>query len=349
MVLAQMVGKKRPFVRGLLLTVFTVGIYGIYWLFKAHDEVYKQFELQREGREEGVQWLVLGRHVLFPLQLLYCWMFVGNVEYVRRRLNLPAGITPGAFIALLIGGYVALFAGYVYLATSVTMDEDATPEEVAGAFAPAFGGFLLMAGLAAAIQGIGYYRLQSGINSVWDAYQDRMRTLAAAPGGLPVPGAAPALVPGAPVMPEGTPQFTYWGDLRPPQGASGPILSATHVRARAESVARDNPGLVLPPGFEEHLSRGEAGDVAALTAAAGLLDGVDRLLGERARLAAELEELERRQGRLAGRLANGEVDNAAYATARAELDRERARVQARLAEAEARLYAPSQPGGPPPS
>ncbi|HWH08082.1 MAG TPA: hypothetical protein VNX21_02715, partial [Candidatus Thermoplasmatota archaeon] len=49
---------------------------------------------------------------------------------------------------------------------------------------------------------------------------------------------------------------------------------------------------------------------------------------------------ERKQGRLAGRLANGEVDAAAYSAARAELDRERARAETRLAEVEARLFTP---------
>lgn len=339
MVLLEMVGKKRSFGRGVLLTILTFGLYGPYWLYKAHDELYKQFELQREGRDEGVVWLILGL-LLFPFQFVYMWMFVGNVDYLRRRLELPAGVSPGLFLGLQIAAYVAMIAGYLQFALALTAD--ATEQEIADVFAQRGPGLLLGLLTGVVLVAVAYYRLQTDVNDVWTAYEQRIQNLRATGSAMP-PGSAPTLAP----------QFTYWGDLRPSQPQQGAApgsgmpfamrLSAPHVRARADALLRDNPGLASPPGLEDALQRAEAGDDAELTRAARMLDETDALLAERARLHDELADAERKQGRLAGRLANGEVDNAAYAAARAELDRERARVQARLAEVEARLY------GPPPS
>lgn len=327
MVLTQMVGKKRPFLRGLLLTIFTFGIYGIYWMYKAHDELYKQFELQKEGRDEGILWLILGL-VLFPLQFVYSWIFAGNVEYLRQRLDLPRRVTAGRFVGLQLGGYLVFFVGYVPLLIGMlAVGETATEEEVFAAMGAGFALFAVAAVAATGLLMFAYYQLQAGINEIWDAYASRMQTLT-----QPAPTASSAVTatPGA---------YTYWGDLKP----AAPALSAPHVRARADALARDASGVALPRELPDLLARGEAGDQAALAAAAALLDGVDRSIRERARLSAEMDEIERKQGRLAGRLANGEVDNAAYQAARDELDRERSRLRAKLAELDERARSPSGP------
>lgn len=322
MVLTQVVGKKRSFGRGLLLTILTFGIYGVYWLYKAHDELFKQFELQRESRDEGVVWLILGL-VLFPFQFVYTWIFSGNVEYLRQRLELPRTVSSGKFVGLQLAAYGTLFVGYIPLLISFSgLSPDATEPDITAAMMGGIGLFIALALVALGILLYAYWLLQSSINDIWDAYERRMHALAQ-------PAAAGAAATGA--------SFTYWGDLQP----RAPTLSAPHVRARAEALARDHPDAGLPPELPDLLQRGDAGDEAALSAAAALLDGADRIVQERAKLHRDLAEMEAKQGRLAGRLANGEIDNAAYQSARGELERERGRIEARLAELRAKAPPPS--------
>lgn len=204
-VLARRVGKPRSFGRGLALTVFTVGLYALYWNYKAHDEVYRQFELDDEGRDEGVLWYVLGV-VLFAPLFVYMWVFAANVAHVRARMGLPRGATPRAFVTTTALGFVAYFAGAIWLtAALLALPADATDEQIAEAAGPRMPAFLLGALAFVVLVPAAYLRLQRDLNGLWAAYDRRAAELTAPP--IPPPAsAAPAA--GAP---------TYFADLaRPP-------------------------------------------------------------------------------------------------------------------------------------
>jgi len=155
MVKTAKVGKARPFWRGLLLTIVTFGLYGIYWNFKAHHEVYQQFDLEAEGRDQGIVLFILGiviPFVGFVLYLIYQWKFVENVNFVRARMGLGEGPSPLEFILWNTLGLL----------------------------------LFIVVGPA-----IGYYRLQSGINDVWALYDRRIAEMRAPP--VPAAMAAPVV------------------------------------------------------------------------------------------------------------------------------------------------------------
>lgn len=140
------VGKQRGFWRGLLLTVVTLGIYGIYWNYQAHKELHRQFEMGAEGRSDAVLWLIFG--VIFGLPMLvYHWKFVNNVNHARWKLGMKPGITPLAFL----------------LWTTV--------------------GVLLLVVVGPAI---GYYQLQNSVNEVWDQVDRQTTLAPSAPTPAPV-------------------------------------------------------------------------------------------------------------------------------------------------------------------
>lgn len=207
MVLDQQVGRKRSFLRGLLLSIATAGIYSLYWNYKAHNELYRQFELHREHREEGVVWYILGL-VLPPLLLAYAWTMVGNVRYVRQRLGLPAGMKPATFVLLVTLGLGLYVGGSVY---NYLVNPDLVSGEVPEALEQRH-----VVGYVVAFLGVGalvlvpiaYRMLQREINDVWDAYGSRMRELTTAP-------AAPA--PRAATAPGEAPARRYYADLPPPE------------------------------------------------------------------------------------------------------------------------------------
>lgn len=163
----ETLGKKRPFWRGLLLTAVTFGVYGVYWKYQALQEVHEQFELADEGRDDGVVWLVMG--IVVPvLMLVYYWKAVGNVAYVRRRLGVDEGIGPVAFVGLHVASRLILIVGLLSAVVAGVANE-----------AP----FVLVAALAAvavvsySVLAYAYYRLQTEINEVWDAFEDRRQEL----------------------------------------------------------------------------------------------------------------------------------------------------------------------------
>lgn len=216
-------GKKRVFARGLLLTIVTLGVYAIYWWYKAPHEVYRQFELEDEGKDEGIVWLVLGI-VLNFLLVVYFWKALGNIRYVRARMGLRPGITAGAFIALVVAPLIVInvltIALQLYM-TTVNPDaatlEDYTAEQseiIAGLFTAIF--LIALVWLVTAM--VAFYRLQREINQVWDAWAERMRQLTApppAPPESPLPPAAGPLSP-PPAQPGGLPPFPGLpGDERP--------------------------------------------------------------------------------------------------------------------------------------
>lgn len=177
MVLASAVGKKRPFWRGFALTAATVGVYSLYWNYKAHSEVFRQFELEREGRDEGVAWYILGL-VFLPLQFVYFWILAANVAYVRHRLALAPGIRPGVFVALVGAGLGAYFVGaFVLFSTSGVLPSDAPTQETGIPRGPGLAAFVAGTAVAFLALPIAYGRLQRDINGVWDAYAARMREI----------------------------------------------------------------------------------------------------------------------------------------------------------------------------
>lgn len=203
MVRATKLGKERPWVRGFVLTVITFGIYGIYWLYKAHDEVFKQFEMDNEGRDEGIVWLILGL-VFSPLIYVYQWMFVSNVNWVEHRLGLKARITPGQFIMLVIVPSLVVAAGSIVLFTS-EMDPDTgmptevgEPQAMVGAAIIGLGAVLTLLLVVTA-----YAKLQNSINDVWAAYDARMAQLKQSEPGTPGSDVEAAAKPAAPAWAAG--------------------------------------------------------------------------------------------------------------------------------------------------
>jgi hypothetical protein len=221
-VLAVRVGRPRPFWGGFGLAVLTFGVYSYYWDFKTQDELYKQFELAREGREQGAVWYVMG-FVLPVLRFVYFAHYVGNLRYLRARFGFQRSMTVGNFLSLAVPGTVALFVGvFVGLALllgAVSADPsggvvvDHPRQAQVGAVLAATGFVLYVLFYAMA-----YARLQREVNEVWAAYDARVAALRSgmawqAPGWLPAgPGSAPA--PAASPAPGPAP--APWGAPRSP-------------------------------------------------------------------------------------------------------------------------------------
>lgn len=198
MVLAEPVGKRRGFWRGFFFSIATAGVYSFYWNYKAHNELYRQFELASEGRDEGVIWYVLGL-VLPPFLVGYVWVMAGNVAYLRTRLGLRPGISPAQFTLLVVvgfgGGSLALFLASVLPG----------PDSVAGAL------ILVAIVLFFGTVPYAYARLQRDVNETWDAYHQRLAFLTA-PAVAPAPPAPPSL---PPLPPVDSPR-PYYADLQGP-------------------------------------------------------------------------------------------------------------------------------------
>lgn len=187
MVLAQKVGGKRSFGMGLLLTIVTFGVYAVYWNYRAHNEVYRQFELARESRDEGMVWYVLGL-VLPPFLLAYLWVMASNVAYVRERIGLRRSMTPGRLVTLVGLGVGAFAIGIIALQAAVLAEGADPSAEQLDAITTTVGlTFLGLAAIAAVFLAVAYRGLQKDINELWDAYDARMGYLqahAAAPAPL---------------------------------------------------------------------------------------------------------------------------------------------------------------------
>jgi Flp pilus assembly pilin Flp len=115
------VGKPRSFLRGFLLTVVTLGLYGIYWNYQAHDEVFEQWNLDEKGEDQGVLFLVLGL-IFAPLLWVYQYKFVENVNAARAEAGLEEGVTAVEFLLWAIVGAIILvgpIVAYYKLQTSI--------------------------------------------------------------------------------------------------------------------------------------------------------------------------------------------------------------------------------------
>lgn len=223
MVLAVRVGRPRPFWAGFGLAIATFGVYSYYWDFKTQDELHKQFELAREGRDQGAAWYILG-FLLPVLRFVYFAHYIGNLRYLRARFGFRDSMTLGRFLGLAVPAAVALlvglFIGLPIAAAGIEADEQGDlvvdrPELLRAGLALAAAGLALYILLYA----LAYARLQREVNEVWAAYDARAAALrsgtAQAPGWLPAaPGSAPP--PGAPPAPAPSPPAPAAPPWRPP-------------------------------------------------------------------------------------------------------------------------------------
>jgi len=210
-VLAEKVGKKRNFVSGFLLSLVTALVYAVYWNYRAHNEVYRQFELQKEDRDEGVVWFILGI-ILPPFLLGYWWLMVSNVQYARDRMRLPRGISPGRFIVLAVLAFASYIGAVLLAVYASTIDTATAAPEQARASLAAIGGTVAFVLLTLAFGGVAYHRLQGDINGLWDAYDRRIMELQAPAVASPPRPAAP---PGPAMAAWAQSPATYYADLTP--------------------------------------------------------------------------------------------------------------------------------------
>lgn len=185
MVLTNKVGTERSFPIVALLYGATLGLYGIYWHYKVQNELYKQFELHREQRDEGALWLLYGRTVFRPLFWVFLFVFVDNLHHVRARFGLQERPRTGYVLTFSIIGTICAYLGLglLYFAFYLAFGEDPnmSVDEVR---ALATGIFLLSAlalALGGALLAMVYAPLQKAVNEVWQAYDARMEALM--PGG----------------------------------------------------------------------------------------------------------------------------------------------------------------------
>jgi hypothetical protein len=202
-VLAVRVGRPRPFWGGFGLAVLTFGVYSYYWDFKTQDELYKQFELAREGRDQGAVWYVMG-FVLPVLRFVYFAHYVGNLRYLRARFGFRRSLSLRAFLGLAVPAAAGFFLGVLgglalVLGSLLTLPDGSIvvvrPAELRAGLELAAGGLLLYVALYA----VAYFRLQRDVNEVWAAYDARaaaLRSGAALGGWVPagVAAAAPSAI-----------------------------------------------------------------------------------------------------------------------------------------------------------
>lgn len=177
MVLEHPVGKPRPFWRGFLLAVATVSVYGFYWDYKAHMELYHQFELKREMREDGAVWYIMG-FLLPVLRFIYYYHFAANLDYVQQRMRHRRRISPGAVVGLMIAATSSLFLLAFFIGPVLFQIgfASAAPSLVVAGIVTTALGFVAWVVLKA----IAYAILQRNINRVWRSYRQRMAQLSAA-------------------------------------------------------------------------------------------------------------------------------------------------------------------------
>ena len=182
-VLTRKVGTERPFPLVAFLFVVTFGLYGIYWHYKVQNELYKQFELYQEPRDEGVVWLLYGYVVFRPLLWVFLYILVDNVQHVRARFGMPVRPGPARVVSLAIVGAILGYAGIGMLYAGAVLGFSETPpegmdrEEAASlaAFLAGAGVLLLLGGALMLV--LAYAPLQQAINQVWRAFDDRMEQL----------------------------------------------------------------------------------------------------------------------------------------------------------------------------
>lgn len=114
-------GKARSFGRGLFFIVITLGIYQLYWHYKAYKEI-------EEAHPADVDYpLALYLLSYVPIigligQVLYMSSFIDDVNKIRHKYQLPEGTTLGSFLAWYVLGSLILvgpFVAYYQLQSSI--------------------------------------------------------------------------------------------------------------------------------------------------------------------------------------------------------------------------------------
>ncbi len=176
MVLARRIGQPRNFALVLLLYVATFGIYGIYWHYRAHREVYRQFELDLEGRDEGIFWLLLDR-VFFPLRWVFQYGFVGNVSHVRRRMGLDNNLSPTTFLGLSIPGSTLRYGSVLFLLVAGAFTDPSGEPTNTTAYATFVALAIGAVAVGIALEIPAYFMLQRDLNGLWAAFDGRIHEL----------------------------------------------------------------------------------------------------------------------------------------------------------------------------
>lgn len=182
----------------------TFSFYGFYWDYKAHREVFDQFELQREWRHDGVVWYIMG-FLLPVLRFVYYYHFASNLEYILGRMDRRRRISAGGVLALMIVATSVLvvfgLVGLILVGSAI----DPFSEEVVAPERLAAGVALAAVGVAAwvVLKASAYWRLQGALNRIWSAYAWRMDRLRAS--------AAPSMA-GPHGPPPGVPPMTASGE-----------------------------------------------------------------------------------------------------------------------------------------
>lgn len=181
----------------LLMMPMTHGITTTVWRAKAHSEVMRQFELEREGHHGGLAWYLLGFFV--PISwVAYDYIFASNVRHVRRRFGFGRSMHPVVFAVAPVAPLVGLLAAEIWLI--VLFHGDGPVPEGLVPLVFAFAGVSLAAVIVAAAAV--HARLQKDLNGLWGAMDRRVDQLLAegrapitAGGGAPIVPAQPTWPP----------------------------------------------------------------------------------------------------------------------------------------------------------
>ncbi len=242
MVLSAKFGKPRAAAMVFWLSTVTVGVYWFYWAYRSQNELYRQFELSRENRDEGAVWLIFGGFLPF-LRYIFYHHYVANTRYLRERFGFAKSLSPGGFLGL------SLTAGGIFTAlglVAVIMISNSLARDPFTGGVMVRDGDLLAIGLAIAgvaslqwvvLKFLALRALQSDVNEIWQAYDDRARQMlpaAFAPASPPkVPTARP---PSLPTPVKGA----------APQSASRPVARPTAGLVNRETRKPESQGQAPP-------------------------------------------------------------------------------------------------------
>lgn len=120
--------------------------------------------------------------------------------------------------------------------------------------------------------------------------------------------------------------------LHSPSPSPSPDAPASDLRGRVEALAASHPNLAELPRLRELAA---AGDAAALSLRVG---EVDARLAEREKVLRLTQDSARKLARLSERLADGELSESAYQSAKAHLEREGASLEERLRSLDGELF-----------
>ncbi len=163
------------------MAVLTFNFYRYYWDYKAHMELYHQFELSREGRRDGVVWYTMAR-IFSVLDFPYFYYFASNLEYLGRRMNHNKVAKPGLVLGLLIPAYTLLILGTLpgSVVAMEGLDVNADGEVVVVSEAQLIAGVIMAVGGLVSwivLKAAAYAHLQGAVNRIWASYDWRMRQI----------------------------------------------------------------------------------------------------------------------------------------------------------------------------